>query len=150
MKLAEGLFQECVRVDDPAANDAWMTVDLTMPQLKVLMKLVQQGPQPVGALAQSLGVSAPTASGILQRLVRSGHVRRTESSDDRRVSLIALTSRGSAVFQRLFAAQQEVLARAYGKLTTTELSTVIRALELLVKGMKASTIAQKPTTRRRA
>jgi DNA-binding MarR family transcriptional regulator len=137
LTLALDLSKEIVGHDDPTDNDAWMTVDLTMPQLKILMKLSREGPQPVGALAQLLGVHAPTASGILQRLVRGGYVRRSESTQDRRITLVALTDRGSSVVQQLFAAQQEILTRTYRHLSTSELSTVIGAIELLVKARKS-------------
>lgn len=144
------LMQEIIGHDDPADNEAWIAIDLTMSQLKVLMKLSHRGPQPVGALAHSLGVSAPTASGILQRLVRRGLVRRSESAEDRRITLVALTERGSAVVQRLFAAQQEALIRTYRRLSTSELATVTSALELLVRARtRRSPVTAPPVAARR-
>ncbi|MBI2104460.1 MAG: MarR family transcriptional regulator [Candidatus Omnitrophica bacterium] len=54
---------------------------------------------PMGTLARNLHVTMPTASGIVERLVRSGFVRRVPQADDRRQVLVELTPKGRAFFQ---------------------------------------------------
>ena len=53
----------------------------------------------MGMLAQSLHISLPTASGIIDRLVRSGYVRRIHQPDDRRCVVVSLTAKSEAFFQ---------------------------------------------------
>jgi len=53
----------------------------------------------MGTLARSLHVSMPTVSGIADRLVRSGFVRRVPQADDRRQVLVELTPKGQEFFQ---------------------------------------------------
>ena len=69
--------------------------DLTMQQMRVL-GLVGHEPGLTGQeLSARLGVSAPTASGIVDRLVAKGLLSRVDDPDDRRVRRIALTPDGN-------------------------------------------------------
>ena len=54
----------------------------------------------MGTLARSLHVSMPTASGIVDRLVRSGHVRRVPQLEDRRQVVVELTAHGQDFFRQ--------------------------------------------------
>ncbi|MFT3889622.1 MAG: MarR family transcriptional regulator [Arachnia sp.] len=68
--------------------------DLTMQQMRVL-GLIGHEPGLTGqGLSARLGVSAPTASGIIDRLSGKGLVARAEDLDDRRVRRIVLTDDG--------------------------------------------------------
>ena len=127
------LSQQVMTDDDPADRDVWSSLHLTMPQLKIMVGLSRRGPQRMGALARSLGVSAPTASGVLERMVQRGYVRREGSAEDRRVTIITLTERGTTIMRRLFAAQQNAFARTFQHLSVSEIAVVVSALELLAK-----------------
>src|SRR5215207_9891605 len=70
----------------------WLEVDLTMPQLKVLLILYSESGTPMGHLAASLGVTLSTATGIVDRLVERGLIVRHESPQDRRLVLCQLTA----------------------------------------------------------
>ena len=64
---------------------------LTLPQYHLLEPLAAEGALPVGVLADEAGVAAPTATKMLDGLVRAGLVERTSAPHDRRVVLISLT-----------------------------------------------------------
>ena len=53
----------------------------------------------MGTLAKNLHISMPTASGLVERLVQSGYLRRIPQSEDRRQVVVALTSKGDAFFK---------------------------------------------------
>ena len=53
----------------------------------------------MGALARSLHIAMPTASGIVDRLVNAGFVRRAPQADDRRQVIVELTAKGQAFFR---------------------------------------------------
>lgn len=53
----------------------------------------------MGALARSLHIAMPTASGIVDRLVKAGLVRRAPQAQDRRQVLVELTAKGQAFFR---------------------------------------------------
>src|SRR4051812_31139537 len=58
---------------------AWLHVDLTMSQVKVLFVLFSDGGASMGQLAASLGVTLSTVTGIVDRLVEHGLVQREEN-----------------------------------------------------------------------
>ncbi len=79
----------------------WVELDLTMAQLKTLFTLEYRGPATIGQTAERLGISLPTASHLVDRLVQGGFVDRTEDAADRRRTLAAVTEKGSALTRRL-------------------------------------------------
>ena len=53
----------------------------------------------MGTLAKNLHISMPTASGLVERLVRTGYLRRIPQSEDRRQVVVTLTAKGEAFFK---------------------------------------------------
>lgn len=87
----------------------WLGLNLTMPQLKVLLILSRQSQLTSGKLANLLGITPPTATGILDRLVAQGLVRRQEDPTDRRVVRLGLTEAGQGLVDKLFEQRDQVL-----------------------------------------
>ncbi len=79
----------------------WVHLDLTMGQLKTLMVLACQRATNISALAETLGVSKPTASILVEQLVQLGYAERTEDPEDRRRTLTTLTKAGGDLVERL-------------------------------------------------
>ena len=71
--------------------------DVTLPQYRALVILSTEGPQRIIDLATHLGVTASTASRMIDRLVRKRLVRRRQAKDDRRSLRIDLTEAGREV-----------------------------------------------------
>lgn len=67
---------------------------LTLSQYGLLEGLANRRPARVQELAEAAGISASTATRILDALERRGIVRRTRSSQDRRAVAVSLTERG--------------------------------------------------------
>jgi DNA-binding MarR family transcriptional regulator len=78
-----------------------MHLDLTMPQLKALFTVVREGEPAVGVIARELHVGLPSASQIVDRLVKAGFVERHPHPLDRRVTLCVLSARGQALSREL-------------------------------------------------
>jgi len=79
-----------------AGAERWARADLTMPQLKVLLRRGERGAARVSWLAERMSVSPPNITGILDRLERRGWIARTADPRDRRVVQIVLTEAGRA------------------------------------------------------
>ena len=58
-------------------------------------------------IAEYLGVGQPTASHLVDKLVRQGFADRSESPIDRRVTLVRLTSQGEDLVRRLYQGGEE-------------------------------------------
>ena len=67
---------------------------LTLAQYQLLEALQTAERLPVSELAATAGVAPPTATRMLDALVREGVVARTPCEDDRRVVRVALTAGG--------------------------------------------------------
>ena len=81
--------------------------DLTQRQFVVLTTLHADGRCTMGAIARSMGVAMPTATGLIHRLVQAGYVRRVDPPTDRRHVLVELTAKGEGRVQQLQAAVQQ-------------------------------------------
>jgi DNA-binding MarR family transcriptional regulator len=104
----------------------WLELDLTMPQMKVLLLLYSDCAATMGQLASRLGVTLSTMTGIVDRLVERELVARHESPHDRRQVVCQLTAAGQEL------AGRSQLAMLLRTLRPAELATVATSLELLV------------------
>jgi DNA-binding MarR family transcriptional regulator len=73
---------------------------LTPSQRSVLSSLSRMGPSTLGAVAEAEGISAPSTSGIVSRLVEKELVARRPHPDDGRCMLVELTAAGAAELER--------------------------------------------------
>lgn len=122
----------------------WLSVDLTMPQWKVLMTLHAGEAATVGELAQALRVRLPTISGILDRLEAHGLVQRASDTRDRRVVRVQLTDSGTQLAGRLVRIGQQRFEEALAPLDEGELAIVVRAFELLARSAERAARATAP------
>jgi len=111
----------------------WLTMDLTMTQLRVLLVLTRRGATRMGDLASSLEVSLATATGIVDRLVERGLVLRENPPSDRRVVMCRLSDEGERVAGRLRQAGHEGARRILEKMTVSQLEVVAQATESIVQ-----------------
>jgi DNA-binding MarR family transcriptional regulator len=105
--LAEKAFRELF----PILPKEWLTLDLTTPQLKVVLLLFVNGATRMSVIASALGVSLATATGVVDRLVDREMVVRESDPDDRRVVLCRLSNKGEQTIVGLWH-----LAREHAKL----------------------------------
>jgi DNA-binding MarR family transcriptional regulator len=113
-------------------------VGVTMSQAKVLY-LVQADPDiRMSDLAARLGVSLPSISGVVDRLVDQGLLARRDDPSDRRQALVTITASGASeldLFRELNARQvRNLLAR----LDMADLAVVERALDVLAAAAAAA------------
>ena len=104
-------------------TENWMGADYTMPQLKVMLYLFINGPRRMGDLSSALGVSTPTVTGIIDRLVGRGAVTRNHDSGDRRVVTCDLSAEGQEQISALWATRFNLFRDIFGALSPEELDT---------------------------
>jgi len=90
-------YGDAVMILDTLRIKGWSEDGLTIPQMRLLWTLRDEDGQPVGALAEHLGVNPSTITGHVDRLVRQGFVRREEDADDRRIVRNYLTDAGQEI-----------------------------------------------------
>ena len=113
------------------AWQTWMDLDLTMSQLKLLLLIASCEGSPVGDLAQRLGVTPPTVTTILDRLVEHALVRREADSVDRRLVIARLTPAGEGLLRRLQLLGAIDLSQCIDELDEEELRCLVVGMEAL-------------------
>lgn len=102
--------------------------ETSIAQYRALVVLAGRGPQRVGDLAGSLGVTPSTAGRMCDRLVRKGFIRRTRARMDRRAVQVSVTEAGRRVVDQATARRRALLADILGKLPPGQRSAVASAL----------------------
>src|ERR1041384_6599190 len=75
---------------------------LGLSDFAVLEALLHKGPLPVNVIGPKVNLTPGSISVAVDRLVAKGLVSRVESSEDRRVRIVALTTRGKALIDSAF------------------------------------------------
>jgi len=106
----------------------------------VLEILLHKGPLPVNTIGPIVDLTAGSISIAVDRLFAKGLVSRVESSEDRRVRIVALTARGKALIDSAFRKHSGQMRKAFAELSPEEL----RGLEAALKkvGKRAATLME--------
>ena len=96
-------------------------VEITMPQARCLMYLAISPSVSITALATHLHIGLPAASGLVERLVEAGHVKRDPDPGDRRQQLVSLTAQGQVLVDRFHELPTEKLGELIAGLSVREL-----------------------------
>ena len=126
------ILVEVTRSGPQTVSPEWFTLDLTMPQVRVVFLLLQEGSLRMSEMASTLGVSMSGATGLVDRLVEKEMVSRWQDSEDRRSVLCALTEQGLNLGQRLLAARRSRWEERVASLSHGDLKKVYRAMELIL------------------
>jgi DNA-binding MarR family transcriptional regulator len=113
-------------------DQAWLTVELTMPQLKALMYVTENNGATHGQIARTLGVTLSTITGIVDRLVDHGLVTRREDPDDRRITRVLPTQTGARLVNMLLRYRNEQMTALLSQLSPDQLTTVETAFRYLL------------------
>ncbi len=104
---------------------------LTPTQVAALATLQRRGAVPVGVLAEAERISAPTATKVVDKLVRAGLVERLAHPDDRRVSLVAVTQAGHDLLAATRRHKTAWLATRLAALDPEDRNRLLDAVEVL-------------------
>jgi DNA-binding MarR family transcriptional regulator len=109
-------------------------LDLSLTQVKLLHHLEDQPREiTLKEAAESVHVSFPAASRMVDDLVRRGFAQRREDDEDRRMKRVCLTDGGREVIRRLNAARLIGLEQFAETLTTAERRSLASALSTLLE-----------------
>jgi DNA-binding MarR family transcriptional regulator len=104
--------------------------DVTLPQYRMLVVLSTRGPRPAAALAAALGVSAPTATRMCDRLVRKRLVERQANPSDRRQVVLSLTPAGRELVQTVTRRRRSEIAALLKSLPSDGLASLVEGFRL--------------------
>ena len=104
-------------------------VGLSGPRIMLLWQLGEGGPCPQRDLAQALGVSPRTVTGLVDGLVGSGHVTREPHPTDRRATLVTPTEVGAGLIARLRREHAELAEQLFGPVEPGRLREFLATLD---------------------
>ncbi|MGC9318435.1 MAG: MarR family winged helix-turn-helix transcriptional regulator [Armatimonadota bacterium] len=108
-------------------------LELTLGQLECLHAISRLEAPSMSALSRELGLPASSVTGIVDRLVEAGKVRRERDSDDRRVVRVVLTAQGRRDRDRHRRLRRKRLGRLLAALDDEELKALHTALALVAQ-----------------
>jgi len=111
--------------------DFFVKRGVTQTQFLVLMAIQAYQRCTMGSLARNMHVSMPTATGIVDRLVRAGYVRRHPAPEDRRQVVVELTAKGQTFIQQFQAVVRRRWEEVLRSLAPQELATFHRVITKL-------------------
>jgi DNA-binding MarR family transcriptional regulator len=118
-------------------------IDMSMSQLRTLFVLdARDAELAVHELAESIGVSMPSAGRAVDQLVRGGLVARREDAHDRRVKRIRITEPGRAALRMFTDAKRERLRQFAAELTDDERNALSDAITPILARLAAPAPAE--------
>jgi MarR family transcriptional regulator, organic hydroperoxide resistance regulator len=110
-----------------------LKLGLTMPQLKILMSIVQNERTTSKRLADVMCVTPANITGVVERLVQQGLVRREANPEDRRVEFLEATEAGKKVVANLRESTQEHMQKLLSQLDEDELACLLKGNTALLR-----------------
>ena len=98
--LGERAIIEICQIEDVFGALAY-SHDLRRAQFHALIWVGLDGPLTMGEIAQRVGVSEKTITGVVDRLERDGYVQRERDAGDRRVVRVRLTPAGARTYRQV-------------------------------------------------
>src|SRR5664279_3487483 len=103
--------------------------DVTLPRFDLMAQL-DKAPDgmTLSDVSKRMMVSNGNVTGLVERLVLSGHLDRRTSDTDRRVQVIRLTKAGRAEFRRMAAEHETWISDIFGDLAPKDVRELMRLL----------------------
>jgi len=112
--------------------------DTTLPRFDLFAQLerVPTG-MTLGDLSRRMMVTNGNVTGLVDRLVETGHLERFALPTDRRVQIVKLTQKGRNNFNRMAKAHEDWIAELLGQLSPKDVLELIKDLGKLKNSIKA-------------
>lgn len=133
LRLWLRLLRVTRRIEAEIREKLRVEFDTTLPRFDVMAALHRDADGlMMSQLSRKLKVSNGNVTGIVERLVAEGLVLRTIPDGDRRASIVRLTEKGRAEFERLAAVHNGWVDAMLADFSAEEAATVIHLLDRLI------------------
>lgn len=112
--------------------------DISLIQSHILYEIDRQHKPSIQQVAEALGTDITTFSRQIQSLIKMNLVKKTPDPDDRRVSVLSLTTEGKFVATTIDQQMNASLNEIFSHMNEFEKETVIRSIKLLNEAMVKS------------
>lgn len=125
------IMPQVLRATFRKSKDVLTQGKISLPQFLLLDILDLKGAIKMNVIAKSLRITLPGATGLVNRSVKMGMVRRLTDERDRRIVLIVLTSRGKATISQVRLSRRRAIEDVFSVLTVKERITYVDILRKL-------------------
>lgn len=98
-------------------------------EVPILCMLIREGPKPISVLGKRLYISKPNMTGMIDRMITEGHIKRLPGGADRRVTMIGITENGKKYMKEHKKTVKENIKRNLSNLGTEDLERLCTSLE---------------------
>ena len=131
LKLSEDIYRKLT----PGFPVEWLSSDLTVAQLRVMLILRTEGPVRMSRVASNIGTALSTATGIVDNLIKKDFVLRGIDSNDRRVVICKLSPEGEKIMDKLWIKGQLQMEKILGGLKLKQLGDAAKVAEFLLNNI---------------
>lgn len=115
-----------------AKSDFLSKSNITSAQMIMLISIHDHGQCKLKTLAKERGISPPTATVLIDKLVRAGYAKRETSPEDRRVVMASLTKKGERNVQDFLSTVRNRWEKILIHLTSKEQQQYLNILKKVV------------------
>ena len=126
------LMPQCIRGFSRHEYNYLSRGEITLPQLWVLEYLSREGGCLMSELAKCLEISRPAATGLIDRLIAQGLVRRENREDDRRTIKVSITPKGKKIVANIWEQKRRTLIKVFSRLSARDRKQHLLILERVV------------------
>lgn len=116
------------------------SLEIPPSQVIALVSIQEHEICPLKTLTKEMHVSAPTVSGIIDRLEKGGYVKRVLHNQDRRIKMVSLTAKGEKVVAQLRINIKKRWEYILSKMPVESGETILGIMKRLTQGFKDGSI----------
>ncbi|MFA4984831.1 MAG: MarR family transcriptional regulator [Candidatus Omnitrophota bacterium] len=116
---------------------------ITPPQFLALDFIFRNGESKMKDLASFMKVSTAATTGIVDRLVKAGYVKRLFDADDRRIIKLGLTPKGGELVRRINEQRRKMTMRVFAKVSQRDRADYLRIITQIRDALAKEELALK-------
>ncbi|MDX9916531.1 MAG: MarR family transcriptional regulator [Gudongella sp.] len=102
--------------------------EITVPQFTALQVLINNGDMTIGELSQNMDLACSTITDLIDRMEKTGLVKRTKDINDKRVVRVIVEDKGNEVLAKVLERRIDFLSNKLKDLTNVEIGNLQTAL----------------------
>lgn len=119
-------------------------MEITLIQSHILYEIDRREQPSIQELSNTMGTDITTFSRQIGNLVKMGLVKKSPLPEDRRTTILSLTTEGKAIATSIDTQMKQYLNEIFSKMNDFEKETVVRSVMLLNRAMADTTVCCKP------
>lgn len=131
--ILNDMFRQILKVEEKAIKDNTRQ-SLSINEMHLLEAIERaEGGRPISGLAPELGISLPSVTVAVNKLLKKGYVSKLRSDKDRRIVLVSLTRKGRKTVAAHGYFHEQMIRSIVSVLTRDEKSALEKGMQKLIE-----------------